>query len=131
MFETNAGNGRMPPKNSVKNTAGPVRDSATGRLSGGNPGNRGGRRGRSGRPPNEFRDLCQRIAAKPEVVAALERAASDPESKGYAAATKIIFAYGYGRPEELHKHTGKVERILRVIRDPLILAPRPKESDGA
>lgn len=80
----------------------PLRTPVTGKgkLRVGNPGNKGG-----GRPPRAFKDAIRAIREKPEVHDAIELAASDPSSKGFNAALRVITDYDEDRPGQKVEHT--------------------------
>ena len=66
---------------------------------GAHPWNRGARPGEgTGRKTNAFKELCQRLREGPELEAALRAALSDPESKGFNAALRVVTDYDADKP---------------------------------
>ena len=87
---------RKPVAKRISPTETPMRPGKHGgKLRTGNPGNKGG----TGRPPNELRNWLADLRKKPSVQDALERAASDEYSRGFAAAWKILTDYDPDRPK--------------------------------
>lgn len=82
-------------------------------LTPGNPGNSGGKKGRSGRPPKAFKEFCAGLAADPEFQQGLRTAATSPGLQAYAAAVKLVLAYGEGLPTQEVKHAGEVTHTLK------------------
>ncbi len=64
-------------------------------LSGGMPGNAGG-----GRPPAPFRDALALLRANPKLHKALERAATNEDSKGFSSALKVLTDYDEEKPAQ-------------------------------
>jgi hypothetical protein len=81
-------------------------------CAGGVPGNPGG-----GRPPSAFKDFLAELRANPEALAALKKAASDPEMKSFGSAWKIVTDYDPDKPAEKKELSGKVEVTVRVARE--------------
>ncbi len=63
-------------------------------LSGGVPGHVGG----SGRPPAPFTNALKLLRDNPKLHKALETAATDPESKGFSSALKVLTDYDEEKP---------------------------------
>lgn len=88
-----------------------------GALRVGNPGNKGG-----GRTPQAFKDAVRQIREKPEVHDAIEQAASNPGSKGFGAALKVLTDYDDDKPGQKVEHSFKLtpeergNRIAELLR---------------
>eukprot|EP00914_Ancora_sagittata_P010689 GHVO01020781.1.p2 GENE.GHVO01020781.1~~GHVO01020781.1.p2 ORF type:complete len:126 (-),score=13.02 GHVO01020781.1:20-397(-) len=65
----------------------------------GNPGNSGGKKGRSGRKPNEFKEKCAKVLAKPAVWKSIEEKAK----AGDINFVKFLAHYSEGVPAKTVK----------------------------
>lgn len=84
---------------------------------GNHPGNTGGKKGRSGRRPQAFKDFLARLRQDPTLHEALERAARDETSRGFASALKVMTDYDDDKPAEKKQLSGKVEVVVRIARE--------------
>lgn len=83
---------------------------------GAHPGNTGGKKGRSGRKPSTFAGFVRSLHAKEDVRTAIENAAADETSKGFAPVLKLMAEYDPERPAPPKQElTG--ELVVRVVRD--------------
>jgi hypothetical protein len=84
---------------------------------GAHPGNTGGKPGRSGRPPSAFKDFLAKLRANPGLHEALEAAACDPKSRGFAATLKLLSDYDTDKPAEKRQIVGPVEVRVKIVRE--------------
>ena len=80
-------------------------------LAGGIPGNKGGR------PPGKFKDFLAELRASPEFQAALKQAASDPNSRGFGNAVKLLAEYDDDKPAEKRQIVGPIEVRVKIARE--------------
>lgn len=67
---------------------------------GAHPGNTGGKKGRSGRPKAKFKAFLAKLRDDPEFQQAIEDAATDPSSRGFSAALKLVTDYDDEKPAQ-------------------------------
>lgn len=86
---------------------------------GAHPGNTGGKKGRSGRPAAAFKNFLAQLRDNPKLHQALEDAVTDPNSKGFASALKVLTDYDRERPGAKVDLTSSGQQILtvRVVRE--------------
>lgn len=83
---------------------------------GAHPGNTGGKKGRSGRKPSTFAGFVRTLHDKADVRKAIESAASDETSKGFAPVLKLMAEYDPERPAPPTQQLAG-EIVVRVVRD--------------
>lgn len=76
------------------------------------PGNKGG-----GRPPSAFKAFLATLRTDPTFQDALEKAAKDPDSRGFSSALKVISDYDDDKPAEKRQIVGPVEVHVKVTRE--------------
>lgn len=81
-----------------------------GKLRRGNPGNKGG-----GRRPQKFSTFLKGLRENPDVHTAIEKAATDSTSRGFAPVLKTMADYDEEKPSDKTQLSG--ELVIRVVRD--------------
>lgn len=82
---------------------------------GAHPGNTGGKKGRSGRNPDVFKQFLARLKGDKKFHAALKSAATDPESRGFSSALKVITDYDESKPAARSDVTSGGKPISGVV----------------
>jgi hypothetical protein len=93
------------PKTANK-TARPSPRSGVALPVGNHPGNTGGKKGRSGRKPEAFTQFLTRLRESPELAASLMTAVSNPESRAFSSALKVLTDYDEDKPAKRKEVTG-------------------------
>lgn len=72
-----------------------------------------------GRPPDEFKQLCQRLASRNRTVNVVAKILSDEEHPMFMAALKWATEHGYGKAMQPIEHSGAEGGAItvRVVRD--------------
>lgn len=82
---------------------------------GAHPGNTGGKKGRSGRKPEAFTKFLAKLRENPRLHEALEQAVSDPDSRGFASALKVLTDYDPEKPGQRVEHSGAIGSYIARV----------------
>lgn len=107
---------KAPKKTAVK-TGTPSPRSGYALPVGAHPGNTGGKKGRSGRKPDEFKQICQRLASRASTVNAVSRILKDDTHPAYLGALKWATENGYGRATESINVTQTGGLTIKVVHE--------------
>lgn len=105
----------MAVEKTASKTAPPPRHGGARLPLGNHPGNTGGKKGRSGRHPDVFKQFLARLKADKKFHKALKDAATDPESRGFASALKVITDYDESKPAQRSDVTTAGKPITGVV----------------
>lgn len=78
---------------------------------------RGGINPNAGRPPDEFKELCRRLASRPKTFEVAEKILDNPDvyPSLYTGALKWATEQGYGKPKEHIEHTGEIKHGVVIL----------------